>query len=82
VAYSTSSLLPSDLIVGERVQLRSIGYRGVPLYLSDTWATIVGWTPRGRIIVRSELDGHERRVRLDEIRRYSRHPSGTTHDGS
>jgi hypothetical protein len=61
--------LPPDLARGERVQLRYRGYRGVPLYLADTWATVVGWTARGLIVVRADLDGRERKIRVDEMRR-------------
>lgn len=57
-----------DLAVGDRVQLRYTGDRAVPLYLANTWATVVGRTPRGRVIVRPDLDARERRITSEHIR--------------
>jgi hypothetical protein len=44
------------LAIGNQVLLRYTGEQAVPLYLANTWATVVGRTPRGRVIVRPDLD--------------------------
>jgi hypothetical protein len=54
---------------GDRVKLRATFDRGVPVYLSQTWATVVKVGLTG-VVVEADRDippGHQRRVRLDHI---------------